>query len=86
MENLDTLRTQIDEIDKKMMALFEKRMDVSRRVGEYKIANNIPVLNSAREKTVIENTTWIIRGILSTTGVTYNHSSFYSLQFISSFN
>lgn len=55
MENLDTLRTQIDEIDKKMMALFEKRMDVSRRVGEYKIANNIPVLNSAREKIVIEN-------------------------------
>lgn len=41
---------------------------------------------ASNEKTVLENTIWIIRGILSTTGVTYNHSSFYSLQFISSFN
>lgn len=55
MENLDTLRVKIDEIDKKMMALFEERMDVSRRVGEYKIKNNLPVLNAGREEIVIEN-------------------------------
>ena len=55
MENLDTLRAKIDEIDKKMIALFEERMDVSRRVGEYKIKNNLPVLNSGREEIVIEN-------------------------------
>lgn len=55
MENLDTLRNIIDEIDKKMMSLFEERMDVARRVGEYKIKNNLPVLNAGREEIVIEN-------------------------------
>ena len=45
MEDLLQLRQEIDEIDQEMVRLFEKRMDVSRRVAEYKIANGkkIPV-------------------------------------------
>ena len=39
MEDLNELRKEIDTIDKAMVDLFEKRMDVSRRVAEYKIAN-----------------------------------------------
>ena len=39
MEDLLQLRQEIDEIDQEMVRLFEKRMDVSRRVAEYKIAN-----------------------------------------------
>ena len=46
MENLDTLREKIDKIDKEMISLFEKRMYVAKQIGEYKIKNNLPVLNS----------------------------------------
>ena len=55
MENLDTLREKIDKIDKEMISLFEKRMYVAKQIGEYKIKNNLPVLNSKREEIVLEN-------------------------------
>ncbi len=47
--NLDELRLQIDEIDKEMMVLFKKRMGVSLLIGEYKRANNVPILDAKRE-------------------------------------
>ena len=34
MEDLNELRKEIDTIDKAMVDLFEKRMDVSRRVTD----------------------------------------------------
>lgn len=55
MENLDTLREKIDKIDKEMISLFEKRMYVAKQIGEYKIKNNLPVLNTKREEIVLEN-------------------------------
>lgn len=54
MENLDKYRKDIDEIDKKMISLFEKRMETARKIGEYKIKNNLPVLNAKREQIVID--------------------------------
>ena len=50
MEDLNELRKEIDTIDKAMVDLFEKRMDVSRRVAEYKIANGKKVLDRERKK------------------------------------
>lgn len=49
MEDLLQLRQEIDEIDQEMVRLFEKRMDVSRRVAEYKIANGKKILDRGRE-------------------------------------
>ena len=43
--DLSQLRNEIDEIDDELVPFLLKRMDVSRRVAEYKVANNIPVLN-----------------------------------------
>ena len=44
------LREQIDAIDKEMLALFEKRMQVSTQIAEYKRANNLPVYDGKRER------------------------------------
>ena len=36
-----------------LVQLFEKRMKVSTEIAEYKLANNLPVLDAQREKMVI---------------------------------
>ncbi|WP_195986602.1 prephenate dehydratase [Clostridium sp. D53t1_180928_C8] len=53
--DLSECRKEIDKIDKELVELFERRMDVAIKVAEYKIENNIPILNEAREAEVIEN-------------------------------
>ena len=41
MSELNELRNEIDVIDRQMMELFRRRMDVTRRVGEYKLAQAV---------------------------------------------
>ena len=55
MDELQTLRQNIDEIDSQLVELFCRRMDVTRRVGEYKRERGIPVLDQARERQVLQN-------------------------------
>lgn len=45
---LSALRQQIDETDDELWALLRKRIDIARRIGEYKRAHNMPVLQSRR--------------------------------------
>lgn len=54
MKDLNQCRREIDEIDKELVALFEKRMDIANDVAEYKKVNNIAILNIKREEEVIE--------------------------------
>lgn len=49
----EELRNQIDQIDRQLVQLFEKRMEVSTEIAEYKLANSIPVLDTQREQSVI---------------------------------
>ncbi|WP_392486491.1 chorismate mutase [Haloimpatiens sp. FM7315] len=53
-ERLKNLRNEIDDIDEKLVELFEKRMKAVLCVAEYKKENNIPVFNEEREKEVIK--------------------------------
>lgn len=53
MKDLNALREEIDEIDRKLVALFEQRMAVTEQVGRYKLANGIPVLDRSREEQVL---------------------------------
>jgi len=53
MKDLNQCRKEIDEIDKELLRLFEKRMDVAINVAEYKKENNLPILNYKREEEVI---------------------------------
>ena len=55
MDDLRSLRQDIDAIDRQLVELFKQRMDVTRRVGEYKRANGIPVLDQERERQVLQN-------------------------------
>lgn len=55
MDDLNTLRQEIDHIDRQMVELFRQRMDVTRRVGEYKAANHMAVLDQERERQVLRN-------------------------------
>ncbi|MBR5498403.1 MAG: chorismate mutase [Clostridia bacterium] len=48
------LRQQINEIDAQLTELFNKRMGVSLEVAKYKTENNMPVLDKARERELLE--------------------------------
>ena len=52
MELID-YRNEIDEIDKKLVALFVKRMNASAGVAAYKKEYNLPVLDSSRERALL---------------------------------
>ena len=54
MSKLDEAREIINEVDKEMIELFIKRMAAVSMVAEYKIENDIPVLDSIREDVIIE--------------------------------
>ena len=53
MKDLNSLRKEIDGIDRQLVALFEQRMAGTQQVGRYKLANNIPVLDRSREEQVL---------------------------------
>jgi len=51
--DIATYRRELDEIDRELTKLFERRMEVSRRVAEYKRENNLPVMDAGREEQVL---------------------------------
>lgn len=55
MSKLDDARLIINQCDKEMIELFKKRMSAAKMVAEYKKENNLPVLDSTREKILIES-------------------------------
>ena len=61
MNELENLRERIDTIDKELIALFEKRMNVVNDIAEYKINNNLPILNQNREDIVISKVKAIVK-------------------------
>ena len=61
MNELENLRERIDKIDKELIALFEERMNVVNDIAEYKIKNNLPILNQNREDIVISKVKAIVK-------------------------
>ena len=55
MQDIQTLREQLDQIDRKMMGLLAERMDVARQIGRWKMERGLPVLDTAREEQVLES-------------------------------
>ena len=51
--DIAALRRRLDEIDQKIVDLFEQRMEVSRQVAAYKRKNGLPVLDAGREEQVL---------------------------------
>lgn len=54
MADLNDYRREIDELDAQMIALFERRMNVVRKVGRYKSEHRLPVLQTGREQAVLQ--------------------------------
>jgi chorismate mutase len=52
-ENMDQLRAQIDIIDENIMYILKSRMNISRKIGQYKKEHNIAILQTSRWDTVL---------------------------------
>ena len=53
MDQLQKYRNEIDNIDKQITELFEKRMDISKEIAICKKEQEIGILNAKREEEVI---------------------------------
>jgi len=60
MTELENLRLKIDEIDKKITHLLEQRFDIAVEVVDYKRKNQLEILQSGREETVLKNVASLI--------------------------
>lgn len=49
---LEEAREMINEVDEQMISLFIKRMAAVSMVAEYKMENNLPILDSIREDVI----------------------------------
>lgn len=55
MSKLDELRKEIDQVDREITKLFEKRLFLTAQVGEYKKRQGMPVLDGERERQVLDS-------------------------------
>ncbi|WP_314347873.1 chorismate mutase [Fusobacterium massiliense] len=53
MIKLNLLRKKIDDIDDELIALFLKRLDISKEIGELKKENNMKIYDPEREEEII---------------------------------
>lgn len=58
---MNEIRKQINEIDKSMAELFEKRMICAKKIAEYKKEHALPIFDQARELEVINNNSKYIK-------------------------
>ncbi len=52
--DLEKIRIKIDEIDNKIVELLNERFNLSSDVKDFKIQNNLPILNLEREKNILK--------------------------------
>ena len=52
-ENIDQLRAKIDIIDENLLYVLGSRMNISRKIGEYKKNNNVAIIQAARWDSVL---------------------------------
>ena len=50
---LNDIRKEIDSVDAQLVELYKKRMQLSAEVAEYKRSNNMPILDSSRERALL---------------------------------
>ncbi len=54
MNKIEEKRLIINDIDQKMVELFEKRMEAVKEIALYKKENKLPIFDEEREKALIE--------------------------------
>lgn len=68
--DLEAIRKQLDEVDRKIVSLYEERMDLCKKVAEYKIETGRKVLDREREKQKLETVGNLVHSGEYRTGVT----------------
>jgi len=69
MRELTELRKEIDEIDQQMVALFERRMGISKEVADYKVNTGKRVLDKERENSKLDLVKSMVQGEFNRVGV-----------------
>ena len=69
MASLEELREQLDQIDDKIAELYEERMEVCARVGEYKIQAGCKVFDRQREKEKLADVASKVKGEFNRKGI-----------------
>jgi len=54
---LEEIRSEIDNIDHELVALFKMRMNLVGEVANYKLANSLPIFNPEREMEILAKLT-----------------------------
>ncbi|MGN0335198.1 MAG: bifunctional chorismate mutase/prephenate dehydratase [Lachnospiraceae bacterium] len=70
MTDLLVLRDEIDKIDKEIVELFEKRMEISKGVAEYKISTGKKVFDKEREEGKLRTLSGLAHSQFNAHGVT----------------
>lgn len=55
--DIQTLRRDIDEIDKEIVSLFVRRMNIATQIANLKKADGIPILVPGREQEILDKVT-----------------------------
>ena len=55
--SMEEYRNQINDIDEEIVRLYKERMEVVKKIGQYKKENNLPVKDSFREKALLKKIT-----------------------------
>ena len=67
--DLEQLRRRLDEVDSKMVELFEDRMDLCRQVGEDKLKTGKRILDKERERQKIQAVSALVHNDFNKTGI-----------------
>jgi len=54
-ENIDQLRAQIDVIDENLLFALKSRMNISKKIGEFKKAHNIAIVQATRWDSILKD-------------------------------
>ncbi|MEG2096728.1 MAG: bifunctional chorismate mutase/prephenate dehydratase [Pseudoflavonifractor sp.] len=60
MDELEEYRGEIDKIDEELTGLFCRRMEITGKVGAYKLRTKLPVLDAARQRTLLAAKTALV--------------------------
>ncbi len=58
--HLEDIRKEIDQVDRELIHLLEKRMDLVKHVIAYKKENQLPILDSQREQAVLDKVSLLV--------------------------
>ena len=55
LERINSLRTQIDRVDDRILFLLKKRVNIAKKIAEVKFENGLPIRDNHREKEVLDS-------------------------------